>query len=187
MTWLLIATGAIAAVALGFADYLGRFVATDLVGGRMGVAAITIVVFTATNYIGVKPGTVAANLFTVAKIAALAALILVGLFAPWGVAPTTVATAPVAPPLASGFAAAFVAVLFTIGGWQQTNMVAGEIKDPARTLPKALAVGIAIVIAIYLGANIVYLKALGRDGLAGSTAAKMRSSRCGRSTAAGGT
>jgi APA family basic amino acid/polyamine antiporter len=75
-----------------------------------------------------------------------------------------------APPLRTGFAAAFVAVLFTIGGWQQTNMVAGEIKDPARTLPKALAVGIGIVIAIYLGANLVYLKALGRDGLAASTA-----------------
>lgn len=170
MTWLLIATGAIAAVALGFADYLGRFVPTDMVGGRMGVAAITIVVFTATNYIGVKPGTVTANIFTVAKIAALSALILVGMFAPWGVEPAVVANAPVAPPLATGFAAAFVAVLFTIGGWQQTNMVAGEIKDPARTLPKALAVGIAIVIAIYLGANIVYLKALGRDGLAASTA-----------------
>lgn len=170
MTWLLIATGAIAAVALGFADYLGRFVATDVVGGRMGVAAITIMVFTATNYIGVKPGTVTANIFTVAKIAALSALIGVGMFAPWDVAPAVVANAPVAPPIAQGFAAAFVAVLFTIGGWQQTNMVAGEIKDPARTLPKALAIGIAIVIAIYLGANIVYLKALGRDGLAASTA-----------------
>ena len=170
MTWLLIATGAIAAVALGFADYLGRFIATDLVGGRMGVAAITIMVFTATNYIGVKPGTVTANIFTVAKIAALSALIGVGMFAPWDVAPAVVANAPVAPPIAQGFAAAFVAVLFTIGGWQQTNMVAGEIKDPARTLPKALAIGIAIVIAIYLGANIVYLKALGRDGLAASTA-----------------
>ncbi len=170
MTWLLIATGAIAAVALGFADYLGRFVPTDMVGGRMGVAAITIVVFTATNYIGVKPGTVTANIFTVAKIVALSALILVGMFSPWGVEPAAVANAPVAPALTSGFAAAFVAVLFTIGGWQQTNMVAGEIKDPARTLPKALAVGIAIVIAIYLGANIVYLKALGRDGLAASTA-----------------
>lgn len=170
MTWLLIATGAIAAVALGFADYLGRFVATDVVGGRMGVAAITIMVFTATNYIGVKPGTVTANIFTVAKIVALSALIGVGMFAPWDVAPAVVANAPVAPPIAQGFAAAFVAVLFTIGGWQQTNMVAGEIKDPARTLPKALAIGIAIVIAIYLGANIVYLKALGRDGLAASTA-----------------
>ncbi|NBW66269.1 amino acid permease [bacterium] len=170
MTWLLIATGAIAAVALGFADYLGRFVATDLVGGRMGVAAITIIVFTATNYVGVKPGTVTANIFTVAKIVALSALIGVGLFAPWDVTPAVVANAPAAPPLTPGFAAAFVAVLFTIGGWQQTNMVAGEIKDPARTLPKALAIGIGIVIAIYLGANIVYLKALGRDGLAASTA-----------------
>lgn len=136
----------------------------------MGVAAITIMVFTATNYIGVKPGTVTANIFTVAKIVALSALIGVGMFAPWDVAPAVVANAPVAPPIAQGFAAAFVAVLFTIGGWQQTNMVAGEIKDPARTLPKALAIGIAIVIAIYLGANIVYLKALGRDGLAASTA-----------------
>ena len=72
--------------------------------------------------------------------------------------------------LASGLAAAFVAVLFTIGGWQQMNMVAGEIRDPARTIPRALALGIAIVIAIYLGANAVYLRALGRDGLAASSA-----------------
>ena len=49
-------------------------------------------------------------------------------------------------------------------------MVAGEIRDPERTLPRALAVGIGIVIAVYLGANIVYLKTLGRDGLAASTA-----------------
>ena len=78
--------------------------------------------------------------------------------------------APVPPPLAHGVAAAFVAVLFTIGGWQQTNMVAGEIRDPGRTLPKALALGIGIVIVVYLGANVVYLETLGRDGLALSTA-----------------
>jgi APA family basic amino acid/polyamine antiporter len=63
-----------------------------------------------------------------------------------------------------------VAVLFTIGGWQQLNMVAGEIRDPSRTIPRALALGIAIVIAIYLGANAVYLHVLGRDGLAASRA-----------------
>ena len=49
-------------------------------------------------------------------------------------------------------------------------MVAGEIRDPARTIPRALALGIAIVIACYLGANAVYLHALGRDGLAASSA-----------------
>jgi APA family basic amino acid/polyamine antiporter len=58
--------------------------------------------------------------------------------------------------------------LFTIGGWQQTNMVAGEIRDPARNLPRALVIGVAIVIAVYLGANLAYLQVLGRDGLAAS-------------------
>jgi APA family basic amino acid/polyamine antiporter len=169
MTLLMIASGAIAAVAMGFAGYLERFVPIGAVGGKIGVAAITIIVLTITNYLGVKPGTVTANVFTISKIAALTALIVIGLALNSGAPPVIVAP-PVAPPLAHGVAAAFVAVLFTIGGWQQTNMVAGEIRDPGRTLPKALAVGIGIVIAVYLGANIVYLKMLGRDGLAASTA-----------------
>lgn len=169
MTLLLIASGAIAAVAMGFAGYLERFVPLEAVGGRLGVAAITITLLTITNYLGVKPGTVTANVFTMSKIFALAMLIIVGAVVVTG-APTPIAQPPAAPPLASGLAAAFVAVLFTIGGWQQTNMVAGEIRDPARTLPRALTIGILLVIAIYLGANLVYLKALGRDGVAASQA-----------------
>ena len=169
MTWLMIASGAIAAVAMSFAGYLERFVPIGAAGGRLGVAAITIAALTATNYLGVKPGTITANVFTLSKIGALGALILVGLFVHGGgPAPAPVVSAPRA--LGAGLAQAFVAVLFTIGGWQQTNMVAGEIRDPARTLPKALAIGIGVVIAIYLGANVVYLKALGRDGLAASGA-----------------
>ena len=172
MALLSIGTGALAAVALGFAGYAGRFVDLTPLGGPTVVAAATIAVLTATNYFGIKPGALVQNVFAVAKIAALAALILGG-FALWAKigAPPPVANAP-APraSLASGLAAAFVAVLFTIGGWQQMNMVAGEIRDPARTIPRALALGIAIVIACYLGANAVYLHALGRDGLAASSA-----------------
>ena len=172
MALLSIGTGALAAVALGFAGYAARFVDLAPVGGQIGVAAATIVVLTITNYFGIKPGAMLQNVLAVAKIAALAALILGG-FALWTTlgGPPLVANAP--PPrasLASGLAAAFVAVLFTIGGWQQMNMVAGEIRDPARTIPRALALGIGIVIAIYLGANAVYLHALGRDGLAASGA-----------------
>jgi APA family basic amino acid/polyamine antiporter len=169
MTLLMIASGAIAAVAMGFAGYLERFVPIGAAGGRLGVAAITIVALTVTNYFGVTPGTVTANIFTLAKIAALGALIAIG-FIIHPAPPGPVAGAPLAPPLVNGVAAAFVAVLFTIGGWQQTNMVAGEIRDPERTLPRALAVGIGIVIVVYLGANVVYLGTLGRDGLALSTA-----------------
>lgn len=172
MALLSIGTGALAAVALGFAGYAGRFVDLAPVGGTMGVAAATIAVLTFTNYLGIKPGAIVQNVLTVAKIVALAALILGGL-ALWTTlaAPPPVPNAPPPrPSLASGLATAFVAVLFTIGGWQQMNMVAGEIREPARTIPRALALGIGIVIAIYLGANAVYLRALGRDGLAASSA-----------------
>lgn len=172
MTAGLIASGAIAAVAMGFAGYLSRFVAVDAVGGRLGVAAITIVALTATNYLGVRPGVAVQNVLTVTKIAALLALILGGLVlvgGPHAAAPV-VANAPAALPLARGFATAFVAVLFTIGGWQQMNMIAGEIKDPSRNIPRALGIGIGIVIAVYLGVTGAYLAALGRDGLAASVA-----------------
>lgn len=172
MTTLLIATGALAAVAMGFAGYVERFMPLDAIGGRIGMAAATLTVLGATNYAGIRPGAAVQNVLTLAKIVALATLI-VGGFVLWSVlgAAPPVANAPAAPAsLVAGAATAFVAVLFTIGGWQQLNMVAGEIVDPERTIPRALAIGIAIVIAIYLGANAVYLHALGRDGLAASTA-----------------
>ena len=172
MTLLLISTGALAAVAMGFAGYVERYMDLGPVGGRIGMAALTILILGATNYLGVKPGAAVQNALTVAKIVALAGLIVAG-FALWTAvgAPLPVADAP-APrtSLLAGFAAAFVAVLFTIGGWQQLNMVAGEIKRPEWTIPRALTLGILIVIAIYLGANAVYVHVLGRDGLAASNA-----------------
>jgi APA family basic amino acid/polyamine antiporter len=172
MTLLLISTGALAAVAMGFAGYVERYVDVGVVGGRIGMAALTILILGLTNYLGVKPGAAVQNALTVAKIVALAGLIVAG-FALWtSVSPLPVITGAPAPrsSLLSGFAAAFVAVLFTIGGWQQLNMVAGEIKRPEWTIPRALTLGILIVIAIYLGANAVYVHVLGRDGLAASSA-----------------
>ncbi|HEX5633418.1 MAG TPA: amino acid permease, partial [Gemmatimonadales bacterium] len=172
MTLLSIGTGALAAVAMGFAGYLERFVPLDAVGGRMGVAAGAILLLCITNFLGVKPGALVQNVLTLAKIVALGALIVGGL-ALWtsiGTPPAVVDAPAPRESLVAGFAAAFVAVLFTIGGWQSMNMMAGEIRDPARTIPRALFIGIAIVIAIYLGANAVYLHVLGRDGLAASAA-----------------
>lgn len=172
MSLLLIASGALAAVAMGFAGYVEHFVSLAPVGGRIGVAIAAIVALSAINYFGVKPGALVQNVMTVAKIAALA-VVIVGGFALWtrlaGAPPVASAPVPRAS-LVAGLGAAFVPVLFTIGGWQQMNMVAGEIRDPGRNIPRALAVGITIVVACYLGANAAYLRALGRDGLAASTA-----------------
>jgi basic amino acid/polyamine antiporter, APA family len=157
---------------MGFAGYAARYVNLAPIGGQVGLAALTIVVLGATNYVGIKPGAVVQNILTVTKIVVLSALIVGGfvLWAHVGSPPPVPNAPPPRPTLIAGLAAAFVAVLFTIGGWQQLNMVAGEVREPGRTIPRALFLGIAIVIAIYLGANAVYAHTLGRDGLAASSA-----------------
>jgi basic amino acid/polyamine antiporter, APA family len=165
---LVIATGAIAAVAVLFADY-----ALALLGlpdaWTLPVAVGSVVLLSGVNYLGVRPGAVTQNLFTVLKLLALALLVGVGL----GLAAPAVATAP--EPAAQGkgivaFGAALVPVLFTYGGWQQTNFIAEEIVEPERTLPRALVLGVVIVVAVYLSANLAYLRVLGLGGLAASTA-----------------
>jgi len=163
---LVIATGAIAAVAVTFADYalaLGGFPRRLAV--PIAVAAIVFV--SLVNYYGVRPGAALQNLFTVLKLLALAALIGAGLGAadlpPPDAAPASALTL-------GGFGAALVPILFTFGGWQQTNFIAGEMVDPERQLPRALLVGVIIVVLVYLGANLAYLRVLGPAGLAASTA-----------------
>ena len=78
MTLLLISTGALAAVAMGFSGYVERYVDLAPIGGRLGMAALTILILGVTNYLGVKPGAAVQNLLTVAKIVALGALIVAG-------------------------------------------------------------------------------------------------------------
>jgi APA family basic amino acid/polyamine antiporter len=66
--------------------------------------------------------------------------------------------------------AALVPVLFTYGGWQQTNFLAEEMVEPETNLPRALLLGVLVVIAVYLLANIAYLRVLGSAGLAATPA-----------------
>ncbi len=59
-----------------------------------------------------------------------------------------------------------VPVLFAFGGWQTTNFIADEIKDPRKNLSRALVMGVAGVIVLYVGVNFVCVRALGAQGLA---------------------
>ena len=162
---LVIATGAIAAVAVTFANY-----ALALAGGSdrftVPLAVGTIVLLAGINYVGVRPAAITQNIFTVLKLAALAALISAGTFLAAPTAPLSASP----PPLVSGFGAALVPILFTYGGWQQTNFIAEEIIEPEKNLPRALVLGVGIVVAVYLLANVAYLRVLGAQGLAESTA-----------------
>ncbi|NMO15631.1 amino acid permease [Pyxidicoccus fallax] len=167
---LMIATGAIAAVAVTFANY--TLALTGLGEGyRLPLAVGAIVLLSGVNYFGVRPGALTQNVFTVLKLLALAVLVGAGLLLA-GASPAVEAAVPPEAPdsLVLAVGAALVPVLFSYGGWQQTNFVAEEMVDPARNLPRALLLGVIGVVTVYLLANLTYLRTLGATGLAASSA-----------------
>jgi APA family basic amino acid/polyamine antiporter len=160
---LVIASGAIAAIAVTFADYTLALTGWPRRFG-LPVAVAAIVLVSGVNYLGVRPAAVVQNVLTLLKLLALATLVAVSL----GAALPHEAVPSRGAPAALG--GALVPVLFTYGGWQQTNFVAEEMVHPERDLPRALLLGVAIVVATYLLANLAYLQVLGPAGLAASTA-----------------
>jgi APA family basic amino acid/polyamine antiporter len=166
---LLIESGAIAAVAITFATYaLGLVGRPDAAPVPLAVAAI--VALSIVNYLGVKPGSRVLNVLVVLKVAALAILIGAGALAPassgWWSAAREV---PGGASTIVAFGAALVPILFAYGGWQNANYIAEEIDNPRRNLPLSLLAGTISVVVVYVAVNVVYLRALGLDGLAGTT------------------
>ncbi len=162
-------TGAIAAVAVAFAEYLGFFIPLSFVGVK-AVAVASIIILTALNTIGVKWGVLTQNVFTLVKIGAILAIILLGLFLPGGdlanfhpLLPTGSALALVGP-----LGLAMIAILWTYDGWIQITYMAGEVQRPERNIPLSLLLSTAIIIVIYLLINIVYILTLSLAGMAGS-------------------
>jgi APA family basic amino acid/polyamine antiporter len=170
---LVIMTGGIAAIAVGFGEYLGALVPafssehTVLALGALHVngaqlaALLAITLLTAANHFGVREGAGVQNLFTVAKLAAIGVLVVGGfVVAPavhihWSTALPATPQALVAP-----FGVALIATLWTYDGWYALTFSAGEVRDPRRDLPRGLVVGVLVVIAAYALLNLVYLRAL---------------------------
>jgi APA family basic amino acid/polyamine antiporter len=164
---LVIATGAIAAVAVSCASYTASLLGWGP-GAQAPLAVAAIVILSVVNYRGVRPGAITQNALTLLKLGALAFLIVAGLFFPS--TPSSSASAESADNVALAIGAALVPVLFAFGGWQQTNFIAEELIQPARNLPRALLAGVTIVVLVYLLANVAYVRTLGIGGLAASSA-----------------
>jgi len=165
---LIIQSGATAAVAVAFAQYVARLLGFG--DGLIAPLAVAVLLgLAAFHALGVKPGAVLINVITFGKTLALAALI-VGAFALTrgsGVGFTPLAPAGLSGPgLLSAFFAGLVPAMFAYGGWQNLNFVAEEVRDPLRNLPRAILVGVLCVIAIYLSANVAYVHVLSAPALA---------------------
>ena len=124
--------------------------------GQIGAMAL-ILALAWLNYYGVKLGGEVQVTVTVVKVALIAGIIVVGLG--FG-SPHAAGQAPVAAAGTAGFFAALAAALWAYDGWNNVVMVASEVKEPQRNLPRALVLGTAGVIGIYLLANAAYFHVL---------------------------
>lgn len=164
---LVIQPSVIGAIALICAAYVNAFVPLTDVQVRI-VAAGFILVLAAANYRSLGWGAWVQNVSTVAKVAAL--LVLAGaifLFGDPGAGAFADSLA-LSPLTWGGFGIALLAVMWTYDGWIDATYVAEEVRDPGRTLPRALAGGVLTVIAVYLVVNAAYLLALPLGEMAAS-------------------
>ncbi len=164
-------SGAIAALAAVCAEHLLYLFGVERDSGwTVPLAAFIIILLTAANSFGVSISGKLASMFTLSKLAGLALIITVGwlLAQPAAIETNTngaFANTPPEKPWAA-FAAAFVGVLFSYGGWQHVAFLAGEAKNPQRTIPRAMMIGAAIITLVYVLANMAYMRLLPLEQIA---------------------
>ena len=174
--WLLLSainSGAIAYVANVFVHHLQAllvFAGRDpgwTQSQQRYVALTGIVVLALINMRGVRLGATVQNVAMLTKIAGIAMIIVLGALVAFGL------FAPSAPRTTvehgwgwSGFGASLLAVAFTYGGFQNVTAVAGEVRNPARTIPLGILIGTVLVIALYVAMNASLITILGVEGVA---------------------
>jgi len=164
-TWFVIAKPAsIATLATGFVRVLGNFEAFSFFShgvlrtpftvtyGQL-VAITTALLVTLLNYIGIKKAGEFQLVFTLLKVAIILGIVLVGFSYSGGSWSNFAGTYPGSKGGFAGFMAALVAALWAYDGWNDLNMVAGEVRRPERSLPIALIAGVAVVVALYVLMN----------------------------------
>ncbi|MFC5582320.1 APC family permease [Rhodanobacter terrae] len=164
---LVIYSGSSAAVATIFASYAAAaFGLPPAMALPLTVGALVFV--GGINLFGIRLGAQIQNLFALLKLLAVAVLVVCGLFLAGAGHGQVLAVDPARSNV--GFIGAALPVLFAYSGFTYLNNLAGEVRDPQRTLPRALTLGMLLVIVAYVLVNVAYLAVLGHDGLAASRA-----------------
>jgi APA family basic amino acid/polyamine antiporter len=155
-TFVIVMPAQIGSLAVGFAVYAGHFWSLSPLMAQC-VAVSLILGLGAANYIGIRSGARIQNICTVMKLAGLGIIILSAFLwrgeAAW-------VTAQAAPKIWGGLALALVPCLLSYDGWNTVSFVAGEVRDPQRTFPRALAIGIGLVSLTYVLFNVAALRVM---------------------------
>jgi basic amino acid/polyamine antiporter, APA family len=168
-TMLFLAPGALGGIALVFAEYLGTLISLSPTAVRVA-ASVTLLGCGVLGYRSVTGVAGLVSVATFAKVGAIMALVFVAFVMGDSSVGSFGAGAPQAGDAQwSGIGLGLVAALWAYNGFQDMVSVAGEVRDPARVLPRALISGLLIVVVVYLAANAAYLYVLPFDALRTST------------------
>ena len=166
MFWIM-HTGILAAIAVVLARYAAHYFRLGEPGVRL-LAMASILVVSFVQYLGVKAGSAVQVALTAAKLAAIAVVCAL-LFSLGSTAHKSLPPAIAQPSSLSAFGLAVAAGLFAYGGWHMSTYAAGETRDPERTIPRALILGVLVVTACYMLLNAAYLYVMPLSTVAAST------------------
>ncbi len=163
----IIITGAMGAVASVFARYATGLFGIEDQWSERWIAVGCILFLTGMNSLGIKVGGMLQNVFAFIKVGAVLAVILLGFILGAGseTAWTPLVQEQTGFSLLGGLSLAMLGVLFAYNGWFFVTFVASEVKEPQRSIPRAIFSGLAIVATVYVLANIVYLSVLSFEEL----------------------
>jgi APA family basic amino acid/polyamine antiporter len=151
--------GITAALATGLATYAAYIVPLGSTAQRaLAIAAIAILA--CVHIVGVRTGARLLTGLAGIKLALIAALIVAALVSPagdWRHFVPLASRRAGAPPFGPALAGALIAAFFSFGGWWEVTKMAGEVRDPARTLPRALRWGLGAVTLVYILATLAFM------------------------------
>lgn len=167
---LVINTGALAALAIAFANYMHFFIPGMSEAEKLLMAAGTIAGLTAINCVGVEVSQALTNLFTGIKLLAIVAIIIAGFvfYDPEKVHLSFSLSENMPPDWISGMFVGLIAVLWSFGGWHHATYLAGETINPQKNVARAMVLGAGIVTATYVLVNLSYMLLLPLPAMAGS-------------------
>jgi basic amino acid/polyamine antiporter, APA family len=152
--FVVVVTGALAALAIVFAEYVGFFVPMGAAVTK-GVAIGALVLLAVVNVVGVRLAASVGGVLTLAKLGALAAIVALSMWKPGASSWASHAHSG-----GLGMGAALIGVLWSYGGWQHASFAASEAKNAKQDMPRAMIIATAIVTFTYVLANVAYLRLL---------------------------
>ncbi len=165
--------GLTAMLAVGMAPYAGHLIPLGP-WGQKAVAAASIIALAVVNTMGISPGSRVMGALAALKLGLLGFLVIWGFGlgrGDWSNLTPFWSQRPGSDPFLPAVGMALVGTFIAFAGWWDVSKIAGEVREPERTMPRALVLGVSIVTVVYVAVSAVFLYLVAPDRIAADSGA----------------